>query len=279
MRLGSFNNTANHYECLRALTPEELEKHLGFLPSLTEARDRLALFRMLDRNYDEWRNYLDRLLSATFKEEVDVSEELNRLLLNYLTFAYTIQEHFSVSLRQRFKKEPGKLAEYSGFIDRLCAASWAFAFILDYRGYVQHVDLGVDRNHRTADRKSVRVEVVAQAKTLLKGRRGWTRSRLTAEAGEIDLIEILKEFHHHMLTSYATFVVKFFFPELLPAAEFYSELTKEVHARDPIARMIFFTKEPESTTDESGKVSVSMSAIFAPNDLLKEFDVRSPSRL
>ena len=106
MKLGSFNSTTNHYECLRALTPREVEKHVGFLPWLTEARDRLALFRMLNRNYAEWRSYLDKLLSATFKEEVDVSEELNRLLLNYLTFAYTIQEHFSVSLRQRFKKEP-----------------------------------------------------------------------------------------------------------------------------------------------------------------------------
>jgi len=279
MKLGSFNSTTNHYECLRSLTPRELEKHVGFLPSLTEARDRLALFRMLDRNYAEWRSYLDRLLSATFREEVDVSEELNRLLLNYLTFAYSIQEHFSVSLRQRFKKEPKKLREYSDFIDRVCARSWAFAFVLDYRGYVQHVDLGIDRNHRTADGKSVRVEVVAQAETLLKRSRRWARSQLTAERGEIDLIEILKEFHFHMLKSYATFVVKFFFPELLPASEFYAGLTKEVRMRDPIARMIFFTKEPKSVKDETGKVSISMSAIFPPNDLLEEFGVKLPRRL
>jgi len=86
--------------------------------------------------------------------------------------------------------------------------------------------------------------VVTQAKTLLKGSRRWARSKLRAERGEIDLIDILKEFHFHMLKSYATFVVRFFFPELLPASKFYGELTKEVRARDSNARMIFLPRSP-----------------------------------
>src|SRR5207237_8448555 len=121
----------------------------------------------LDRKYADWKTYLNRLLSSTFKEDVDVSEELNRLLLNYLTFAYTIQEHFLVSFRQRFKKDTATLKKYSDFLDRLCKACWPFAFLLDYRGYVQHVGLGIGRNNRTANDTSVRIEVVANAKTLL----------------------------------------------------------------------------------------------------------------
>ncbi len=119
---------------------------------------------MLTRNYREWRNYLDRLLSASFTEDVDISEELNRLILNYLTLAYSIQEHFYVSFKQRFRKDLKKLEEYDDFIDRVSKASWAFAFILDYRGYVQHVGLAVTRNNRVASDTSVQIEVIAMQK-------------------------------------------------------------------------------------------------------------------
>jgi hypothetical protein len=43
MKLGSFNRTTNHYDCLRALTPEELEKHAQLLPVLTGRLDRSVL--------------------------------------------------------------------------------------------------------------------------------------------------------------------------------------------------------------------------------------------
>jgi hypothetical protein len=195
MQLGSYNPATNHYDSIRELKPEEVEQHARFTPFLTEARDRLALFKMLNRNYLEWRRYLDRLLSAGFEEDVDVSEELNRLLLNYLTFAYAIQTHFLVSFCQRFRKDRAKLRQYSDFLDRLCTASWAFAFILDYRGYVQHVGLGITRNSRTASDSSVSIQVVADAKTLLSESRQWERSGLTIAAGEIDLIKIVREFH------------------------------------------------------------------------------------
>lgn len=279
MQLGSYNSATNHYDSIRELKPEEVEQHLHFTPFLTEARDRLALFKMLNRNYQEWRGYLDRLLSARFEEDVDVSEELNRLLLNYLTFAYAIQTHFLVSFRQRFRKDPAKLRQYSDFIDRLCSASWAFAFILDYRGYVQHVGLGITRNSRTANDSSVSVQVVADAKTLLSESRQWERSRLTIAAGEIDLIKILKEFHVQMLQSYATFVAKTFFPEVEPASKFYARLTNEVRSRDPGARMIFYTEKPEVTTDERRKVSVRMNPVFVPNDVFAEMGIKVTTKV
>lgn len=274
MHLGSYNRATSHYDSLRDLTGVEMEQHATFTPFCAEARERLSLFRMLDRNYSEWRAYLDRLLSSTFKEDVDVSEELNRLLLNYLTFAYTIQQHFTVSFRQRFKKDQATLKKYSDFIDRLCKVCWPFAFLLDYRGYVQHVGLGIGRNNRTANDTSVRIEVIANAQTLLSDSRQWNRSGLTPEMGDLDLIAILKEFHVQMIQSFAVFVAKTFFPELHPASEFYALLTKEVQERDSNARMIFFSEKPEFIPGDRGKVSVNMNIILVPNDLFAEFGIK-----
>ena len=274
MHLGSYNSTKKNYDSFRDLTPAELAEHETHSPFCVEARERLSLFRMLDRNYSEWRTYLNRLLSSTFKQDVDVSEELNRLLLNYLTFAYTVQEHFTVSFRQRFKRDQATLDKYDAFVDRLCKACWPFAFLLDYRGYVQHVGLGISHSNRTASDTSVRIEVIARAESLLADTRQWKRSGLTADKGDIDLIAILKEFHVQMFQSYAVFVAKTFFPELHPASKFYAGLTKEVHERDPAARMIFFSQKPESTPDGSGGLSLKMNMIYVPNDVFAELGIQ-----
>jgi hypothetical protein len=274
MHLGFHNSAKNKFDILRDLTGEEMEQHAKFTPLCAEARERLALFRMLDRNYVDWKAYLNRLLSTTFKEDVDVKEELDRLLLNYLTFAYTIEQHFNVSFRQRFKKDAATLKKYEDFLDRLCKASWPFAFILDYRGYVQHVELGISWSNRVMNDTSVRIEVMANAKALLAASRQWKRSGLTIEKGDLDLVGILKEFHVQMIQSYAVFVAKTFFPELQPASEFYARLTKEVQERDPNARMIFFSKKPESTPEKGGKVSINWSVVYVANDLFAELGIK-----
>lgn len=251
-----------------------MKQHERLSPFVVEARERLSLFRILDRNFSEWRRYLDSLLAATFKEDVDISEELNRLLLNYLTFAYTVQEHFTVSFRQRFKKDQATLKKYDAFVDRLCKACWPFAFIQDFRNYVQHVGLGISHSNRMTDDTSVRIKVTASAKSLLMESRQWKRSGLTVAHGDIDLVAVLKEFHIQMLQSYASFVAKTFFPELHTASEFYAGLTNEVHQRDPAARMIFFPEKPEPIPQGNGGLSLKMSLIFVPNDVFGELGIQ-----
>ncbi len=273
MHLGSYNSAKNHYDAFRDLTAEELNQHTAFTSSLAEARNRLSLFRMLARNYTEWRQYLNRLLSPDFHEDNNVSEELNRLLLNYLTFAYAIQEHFEVSLRQRFKKDPATLKAYSDFVDRLCKLCWPFAFFLDFRGYFQHVGLGISANSRKSDDTSVRISVKACPSLLLAGSRQWKRSGLTAEKRDLDLVALLKEFHIQMFQSYAKFVAKTFFPELQPADEFYGRLTKEVQERHPTARMIFFSKKPKFRTQPNAKSSIKFTAIAVPNNVYREIGI------
>lgn len=274
MHLGSLDETTNTYDVIREMTAEEVAQHAKFTAVVTEARTRLALFRMLHRNYGDWRRYLDRLLSPTFKEDVDISDELNRLLLNYLTFAYSIQEHFAVSFRQRFKKNSPKLKRYAAFVEKLCKASWPFAFVLDFRGYVQHVGLGITRNNRTVDDTSVSIQIVADAKTLLSESKQWKRSRLKSTHGELDLVRILKAFHIQMLQNYASFVANTFFPELVPASKFYGDLTREVRQKKPTARMIFYLEKPQVATDKVGKVFINMKPVFVANDVFNELGIK-----
>lgn len=274
MKLGLHNEGRSHLEVIRDLTPEELAIHNGHTKVVSEARNRLALFRMLDTNYREFRAFVDQLLTANRPDQANDGEDLDRLLLNYLTFAYSIQQHFEVSFVKRFKKDQAAIQRYNDFLDRLCTACWPFAFVLDYRGFVQHVGLGVGHFTRKRNLSSVTVRITADPARLTRDSRQWKRSCLKANANEIDLLEILQEFHIQMLQSYGGYVATTFFPELVPASEFYTILTEEAKKRDPNARMVFFEREPEVTHHDGGKFSVTAKAVFPPNSLFEELGIR-----
>jgi hypothetical protein len=65
------------------------------------------------------------------------------------------------------------------------------------------------------------------------------RSKLSADKGDLDLVDLLQEFHVFMLQNYAKFVVDTFFPELIPVSEFYGNLSKEAQRALAGSRMIF----------------------------------------
>ncbi len=275
MLLGSYNGQKRHYSIVRELTSQEIELNQKFTPVFAEARQRLSLFRILDKNYMAWRSFINQLLSANFKEEDDASEELNRLLLNYLTCAYTIQEHFTVSYRQRFKKHPARLKGYDAFIGKLCTSCWPFAFILDYRGYVQHVGLGISRYNRSVGDTSVSLELIANSASLLADTKDWKRSGLKENRGDIDLVAVLKEFHVQMRQSYGAFVASTFFPELKPADEFYAKLNKEVRSIDPAASMLFFSSLPQTIAKDGGTQTITMNLVEVPNDVFGQLGVKA----
>jgi hypothetical protein len=271
-KLAFWDGSINATDAIRDLTAEEEQLNASFTPIYTEARNRLRLFKILNTNYDAWRLYINSLLTSGSKSREDSEDELNRLLLNYLTFAYSISEHFNVSFRQRYKKDPIKSKEYDAFIDKLCSHSWPFAFIIDYRNYVQHVGLAVGKYVRNESRSKIEVFVTADANQLLKDTRQWAKCALTPEHGIIDLIEALHEFHIHMMGSFASYVCATFFPELQPASEFYGRLTKEVKIKHPTAKMVLYQGEPKRV-EKDGKINFSLNLVMCPNDLYGEIGI------
>ena len=102
MNLVAYNTTRQHVTFVRDLQGTEMSSHSRYTPIVAEARNRLSLFRILHRNFLEWRSFVDDMLNPKTKEKDDTLDELNRLLLNYLTCSYTIREHFEV-VTGRFK--------------------------------------------------------------------------------------------------------------------------------------------------------------------------------
>jgi hypothetical protein len=271
-------HSGQEFEIVRDLTEVEILDHVKYTPIVGEARDRLKLFKILQKNYSEWRQYLYSLLNPQPGNHDEEALELERLLLNYLTCAYTITEHFEVSFVQRFRKDPIRKKRHQEFIKTLCTKCWAFGFFLDFRGHVQHRGLGIGGYKRQISSKSVAISVSHDAESLLKESRGWKNCCLSGSEGKLDLITLLQEFHVQMLQSYAKFVSQIFFPELNAAAGFYKDLTEEAAQKKPGSRMLFASDEPKTSGDGS-KTQIQLDLELPPNDLLSELGICLPQNV
>lgn len=273
MKLAGINAQFNIAE-LRDLPEAEIAEHSTYVPVLAEARERLKLFQILDHNYGEWKRYLKSLLSAKPHRDDEIVH-LDRLLLNYVTCAYVIEQHFNVSFQQRYRKDPARQKAYNEFQSRLYRRSWQTAFFLDFRGYIQHSGLGIGFYNRPVREASVKIVIICDARELVPKMRRWDRSKLTAARGKIDIVSSLRECHFHLSKSYGSFVAATFFPELAPAAKFYGDLTSEVRDKHPNHRMVFF-KRRRARKDRSGNKTWKIEFTEVPNDLFGELGL-SPS--
>jgi len=239
----------------RDLTAEELKQHALFKPVVAEARNRLALFRVLDENYHDWADYLQSLLHPEPIDEEVVALKLDRLLLNYLTCAHHLRAHFESSFQQRFRTDSSEQKKYKMLLDSLCQTSWPFSFFLDFRNYLQHQGLGLGFFKRKLTPTSVSLEITLNAVELLNTTKDWPRSKLAPAKGILELTGLLREFHAQMMQKYSGIVIQTLFAELTPAAEFYKKLAAEVRQKDPALALAF---------GDNGKT------VLTPNDLFAE---------
>ena len=276
MKLTRFNPKANSYHGVRDLTEDELSTSKRFMPIYKEAQRRFAPFRFMARNYRDWRSFLGSLLDAKAVESFSWDDEISRLLLNYLSSAYSAIEHFEKSHRRRNRKSPAELQHYEEFLEKLCDQSWNFAFILDFRGFVQHCELGVTRFARNCTDTSVEIHIKANAEFLKSTSRDWRRSKLAGNEGEMDLVPILQEFHIQMLQSYASFVAQAFYPLLKDASEFFGHLAQEACEGFEGCRMIFAEEVRETTCAKSGAYSSRINTLAVPNRVYRELGINHP---
>ena len=270
MQLIGFTANKNNFHFVRNLSEEELSNHKNYTPVFMEAHNRFKLFRILDQNYKEWDSYINLLRGPETRDYDNDFLQLDRLLLNCLTAAYTIQEHFQVSFMRRFRKNAGKLKEHDDFINGLCQNFWEFAFFLDFRNHVQHCGLGIGRFNRQTFLNHAEICVVYDAAQLFAENKNWKRCKLTGKEGELNLIELLKKFHLQILQNYGGYVAKIFFPELIPATQFYANLTDEVRKINPEFKMFFGVIQPEENTNP---LKAKLSLKFVPNDVLAELGI------
>lgn len=256
---------------VRRLTDAEFEYDRSARPMVFEAASRFKLFRILALNYQEWTSYQRSLMSPGFNDP-SFHITLDRLLFNFLATAYGLTEHFEMSYRQRHKKNQKMLERYNTFFTQMCERTWAVAFFMDFRDYVQHCALPIGRIHRNEYSHGISIAITHNAADLARHSRIWRRSKLSAERGELDLITLTTEYYQVLTHVYGNFMAEAFFPELKDAHAFYARLTCEVHQRHPTDQMVFVTGAEMKTANVLASLEVTIT--HPPNDVFGELGIK-----
>lgn len=158
--------------------------------------------------------------------------ELDRLLLNYLSAAKSLLDHFRQHWIQHYRRTENE-ADFKNYIAKLEKESWAFAFFQDLRNFTQHCGLPVGNYSRNATRNSVTLRIEADSVWLTDHYTDWEKSKLEPNRGKIDLIELIQEYQIRLTQDFGNFIAGAFAPSLLNAHRFFEGLTQEVAQANP----------------------------------------------
>ena len=190
---GFRNDGAVSIRRLRALTEEEHRLYTDFLSITVKARNRFRMFKLLELNYRAW----DTLIKALLRPETlheDEMLELDRMLLNFLTSARALLDHFTQYYVQTHRGTPQE-DKFRDYLETVIIKDWAFAFFQDFRNFIQHCGLGVCNYSKHVGHRSVELKVEADAVWLLQHYNRWACSKLQISHGKLDLITLVQEYY------------------------------------------------------------------------------------
>lgn len=249
---------------IRELTDEEVTKLSDYTAQAMKYRSRFELFKILNRNYEEWWNYIQGLLLPVDGLSEPELLEIDRLLMNYMTAAKSVIDQCRRLYKQEFKGTPEE-DDLNNYIAKCEQQSWPFAFYQDLRNFVQHCGLPTGKFSRTANRHSVSLVIGTEASYLLKNYDKWGKSKLDASKGLIDLIDVTQNYQHNLIHDFGGFVAKKFVYKLFDAHNFFASLANEVKQVGENSE----THIVDSYSKEGNKFLYHF--VIPPSDLLKSF--------
>lgn len=230
-----------HIDAIRELTEDEQDKLAEYTKIAASANNRFKLFAILSRNYEEWWNYTRSLLAAGGELVSDEMLELDRLLMNFLSSAKSVLEHFKQEWTQIYRKTERE-GDFKIYIKKLEDNCWAFAFFQDMRNFTQHCGLPVGTYSRNTNATSVTLAVQADAEWLLDHYKKWDKSKLTKDKGLFDLITLCQDYHLRLKRDFGQFVATAIVPSLGDAHNFLARLSNEAKQHNPNGEYKLITK-------------------------------------
>ena len=257
--LGGFRNDGTvSIHRLRALTKDEHRHYKEFLAITVKARNRFRMFKLLELNYRAWNSLIKALLRPETLHD-DEMLELDRMLLNFLTTARALLDHFTQYYVQTYQgtSEENKFGDH---LELLGTKNWAFGFFQDFRNFVQHCGLGVCNYSKHVGHRSVELKIEADADWLLHHYNGWACCKLQHSHGKLDLITLTQDYYHMLMHSVGPFLARAFFPKLVEAHNFFAIIGKEVNDAAPGHKAVLIT-DAKLLTPDGKKINLQMTEL------------------
>jgi hypothetical protein len=193
---------------LRSLSEDDLQSLQRHNKLYFDARNRFRLFEIMKRNYGEWERFIKTLEDPKLRVSGDAMTELDRLMLNFLSSVSALFNHFKVHFC-RFAVGDDSKKKFDDYVRNLEKTNRTYAFLADFRNFVQRCELPVGHMQRTeTGAGKVTLTVTTEASWLVENcsnwRRTWRRSRLTKDSGCFDLISMMKDLRQLLIEDLAS---------------------------------------------------------------------------
>ena len=211
------------------------------MAEFNKLHQRFSLLHILEQNFSALNLFLRRLCEDSSFNSYKAHSEANRHLMNYLSSGYALREHLEKAVKRDFGRKSKELFRFEGFIEYLERTSFEYAFLQDFRDYVQHCGFPVGEMQLTSD-KHGKILTLTYSKTALltdyktRGKDAWSKSNLpNRHETEFDLIALVKKHHLVAMAEFSIIIQDFYVENLNRIEEILSGYDAEAKNIEPNA--------------------------------------------
>lgn len=134
----------------KKISRQELEKFRELNGYLREFERSQSLLPLIKSNANELENFVEQIENKNHEiphpriKSIEVTDEANRLLLNFLTSCRSYIEHNDTRLKRRYGRESKQVKKFTYAKDSVEEGNFAYAFCCKLRNYVQHCGMAID---------------------------------------------------------------------------------------------------------------------------------------
>ena len=240
--------------CIRELTSEQSAELEDFLAEFIKLRQRFTLLHVLDENHEALNSFISQLRAAGRYDANNTLSEANRHLMNYLSAAYSLRQHLGTALKRDFGRKSEQCSKYQTFLHLLEQKCFDYAFIQDFRNFVQHCGFPVGHLQLTREQTGNVVTINYAKADLLNEYDKWEKSDLrNRPETEFDLLLITQRHHRVVLNEFPVVIHASYGTNLDRIESFFLCLQAEARKIDQNAVAKLVTELPANP--EQGRIT------------------------
>jgi hypothetical protein len=240
---------------IRELSASEFGEFETLFVEFRTLRERQSLVHIFDRDFREIQSFVNSLESGKAIQAGRVLVDLNKRFMDYLASGYALREHLETALKRDFGRNSEHAIRFPQLLWFLEKTSFEYAFLQDFRNFVQHCAFPVGNVYLRRDLTGSWLTVTYSRLDLLRLYKGWKKCALeTRPEMEIDLLDVVRAAHHVAIQKFSGVICLAYGKNLPRMDSCFSGFHKEAADINPssVARIVL----SRTGTPESGEVKL-----------------------
>ena len=188
-----------HFTSVLKMSKLEFDKYSDQINSLSKLSRDENLFRMVELNYQDIQNLIDKTLKQIAEKKADQSIfdylflDINRLILNFLSSIRTYLDHTETRLKKQYGKDSSEFKIFKEKTSYAYDNNFSYRFLYKLRNFAQHCGLPASAFNITSSDEGNFLKLSLVRNDLIKNYDGWgkLKTELANQDEQFDILELL----------------------------------------------------------------------------------------